>query len=178
MDLMSIIKERINSNRINTVDLTDRGAANIPASTSIKYEIKTTTSVTKDPSCSTPNEDSPFFETISPVLLDLPQIPAKNKCAESQNKQSSVGQPHRLNEAADSWPSDIQSLIDWFLTLVPPPEPFYLADHIKVIDPIKFFEKLRSEIEAGPTGPRARLGTLQSDLRALHVKLRNNENKI
>lgn len=66
-----------------------------------------------------------------------------------------------------AWPPGIQSLIDWFSTLEPPPEPFYLTDHIKVFDPKKFFEQLRQEIKTGPAGPRARLGTLQSDLKKL-----------
>ena len=66
-----------------------------------------------------------------------------------------------------SWPSDIQFFIDWFLSLAPPPEPFNLEPHVHVLDPAKYFEALRREIETGPSGPRARMGTLQSDLRKL-----------
>ena len=67
----------------------------------------------------------------------------------------------------ETWPAKTQSLVDWFLTLDPPPEPFYLENHLHVLDPAKFFDTLRHEIESGPSGPRARTGTLQSDLRQL-----------
>jgi hypothetical protein len=70
----------------------------------------------------------------------------------------------------DSWPPDVQSLVDWFLTLEPI-APFELEPHIHVADPVKFCAALRREIQTGPTGPRARMGTLQSDLRKLKVYL-------
>jgi hypothetical protein len=43
--------------------------------------------------------------------------------------------------------------------------------HIHVADPVKFFSSLRREIAAGPGGARARMGTLQSDLRKLKAYL-------
>ena len=64
----------------------------------------------------------------------------------------------------DSWPLDTKSLIEWFLTQEAPVEPFLLEPHLRVIDPGKFYAALRREIETGHRGPRARLGTLQSDL--------------
>jgi len=67
------------------------------------------------------------------------------------------------------WPPKVQSLIDWFIKLEPPAEPFYLQPHMRVIDPHKFFAKLRREIESGPSGPWARTGALQSDLQKLKV---------
>ena len=69
-----------------------------------------------------------------------------------------------------SWSPEIKSCIDWFLALEPPAEPFFLQDHVYVLNPVKFFESLRKEIGNGPTGIRARLGTLQSDLIALKAK--------
>ena len=65
------------------------------------------------------------------------------------------------------WHPVVQSLVDWFLTLTPPMESFYLEPHLRIVDPVKFFQSLRREIETGPIGPRARLGTLQWDLRNL-----------
>jgi hypothetical protein len=75
-----------------------------------------------------------------------------------------------------SWPPEVQYLIDWFMTLDTPTEPFYLAPHIRVINPEKFFASLKREIATGPTGPRARMGTLQSDLQSLESYFINKEN--
>jgi len=38
-------------------------------------------------------------------------------------------------------------------------------DSCRVVEPARFYASLRSEIATGPTGPRARLGTRQADLR-------------
>jgi hypothetical protein len=70
-----------------------------------------------------------------------------------------------------SWPSENQSLLDWFLALDQPTEPFYLEPHRKIVDPVKVFSALRMDITAGPDGPRARMGTLQCDLRKLNAYL-------
>lgn len=65
------------------------------------------------------------------------------------------------------WPPEVQSLVNWFSTTELPTEPFHFPKVGKVIDPVKYFAQLRIEIEIGPRGPRARMGTLQSDLRKL-----------
>lgn len=70
-----------------------------------------------------------------------------------------------------SWPPEIQSLIDWFITLEPPTEPFYLESHRHIVAPSKFFASLQREIQTGPRGPRARTGALQWDLRKLRAFL-------
>jgi hypothetical protein len=70
-----------------------------------------------------------------------------------------------------AWPSKDQSLLDWFLTLEAPTEPFYLEPHRHVVGPAKFFSALRMDITAGPAGPRAKMGSLQSDLRELKARL-------
>ena len=69
------------------------------------------------------------------------------------------------------WPPDAQSLVDWFMTQEVPVEPFLLEPHLRVAEPGKFFDSLRREIEAGPRGPRARMGTLQWDLQKLKAYL-------
>jgi hypothetical protein len=66
-----------------------------------------------------------------------------------------------------SWPSDVQSIANWFLELESPTESFCLGAHMTVTDPEKFFATLRQEIKTGPSCPRGRMGTLQSDLRKL-----------
>jgi len=71
------------------------------------------------------------------------------------------------SNAKAEWKPEIQSLIDWFITLDPPKEPFSLEHHQHVEAPAKFFESLRREIETGRRGPRARRGSLQSDLQRL-----------
>ena len=69
------------------------------------------------------------------------------------------------------WPPDVQALIDWFIKLEPPTEPFYLEPHLHIIHPAKFFSSIWREIQTGHKGPRARMGTLQSDLRMLKARL-------
>lgn len=59
-------------------------------------------------------------------------------------------------------------LVQWFLHATDlPKEPFKLNQAITVIDPGKFYESLRTEIELGDRSPRARFGALQNDLQAL-----------
>ena len=70
-----------------------------------------------------------------------------------------------------AWPSKDQSLLDWFMTVEAPTEPFYLEPHRHVVGPAKFFSALRMDITAGPAGPRAKMGSLQSDLRELKARL-------
>ena len=72
---------------------------------------------------------------------------------------------------AASWQPEDQSLLDWFMTLYPSTEPFYLEPHRHIVDPKKLFQSLREEVRTGPDGPRARMGTLQSDLWKLKAYL-------
>lgn len=81
--------------------------------------------------------------------------------------QGSLATRQQMRSGSDPkvvWHPVVQSLMDWFLTLTPPTEPFYLEPHLRIDDPVKFFESLRREIETGPRGPRARHGALQWDL--------------
>ena len=66
------------------------------------------------------------------------------------------------------WQPEVQSLVDWFLTLDPPAEPFYLENHRHIVNPEKFFSSLHMDIKAGPDGPRGnRNGALIYDLMTL-----------
>ena len=58
-------------------------------------------------------------------------------------------------------------IINWFMEVEPPIEPFYLEPHRKFIDPDKFFASLRQGIAAGTTSPRGRNGVLLNDLKSL-----------
>ena len=73
-----------------------------------------------------------------------------------------------------SWLPGDQSLVDWFMTMDLPMEPFYLEEHQHIIDPVKFFQLLREEIQTGPTGPRAKKGTLQDDLYKIRAYFSHN----
>ena len=66
-----------------------------------------------------------------------------------------------------SWRPEDKTLIDWFLTMNPPVEPFHLEPHRRIVNPSKFFAALRKDIEAGPDGPRGRYGALIQDLIAM-----------
>jgi hypothetical protein len=70
-----------------------------------------------------------------------------------------------------SWPPEDQSLLDWFMTLEAPMEPFYLESHRHIVAPSKFFASLQRDIQTGPAGPRARMRTLQCDLWKLKAYL-------
>jgi hypothetical protein len=85
------------------------------------------------------------------------------------NTPTEKSQPEANVKAA--WPPDVQTLLNWFLTLDPPKEPFHLEPHRRIVDPEKFYSALRREIGAGQRGPRARMGTLQCDLRKLKAYL-------
>jgi hypothetical protein len=69
------------------------------------------------------------------------------------------------------WPPDAHELINWFMELETPAEPFYLESHIYVHDPEKFFVSLRQEIAIGPASPRGRNGVLLHDLNILRKNL-------
>lgn len=80
-----------------------------------------------------------------------------------------IFRPRAIGSTA--WPADVKPLVDWFLKLELPVKPFYLEAHQYIVDPAKFFESLGQEIQSGPKGPRARMGTLQSDLWKLKASL-------
>ena len=77
--------------------------------------------------------------------------------------------PARLADSPATWDADAAELIDWFRANRDrlPVELFDLCSGCRVVEPSRFYASLRSEIATGPTAPRARLGTLQADLRRL-----------
>lgn len=75
------------------------------------------------------------------------------------------------------WSEDMQELIAWFRAAPRPTEPFFLVDHMRVINPEEFFAALEREIDAGHRSPRARTGALQSDLLILRNYLEKQKQK-
>ena len=75
------------------------------------------------------------------------------------------------DSASIEWPA---ALVDFVLLLTPedlPPEPFQLNAWTTVIDRTKFLRSVQTDLRAGHTGPRARLGAVQADLRHLQSLL-------
>ena len=66
-----------------------------------------------------------------------------------------------------SWDEQTSGLIDWFLSTDLPILPFRLRSGVEVADPQRFYTSLRSDIEQGVEGARARTGALQEDLECL-----------
>ena len=88
----------------------------------------------------------------------------------------------RLADSPTTWDAVAAELVTWFQTAGDrlPVEPFDLCSGCRVVEPSRFYASLRSEIATGPTAPRARLGTLQADLRRLQdvSRLTNGEKPV
>ncbi len=67
----------------------------------------------------------------------------------------------------ETWDGEMAELVRWFLGTHPPNEPFALTKAVVVLKPALWWTATRRDIAAGPNGPRARYGALQSDLRRL-----------
>ncbi len=68
----------------------------------------------------------------------------------------------------------MQALIAEYEKLGPASKPFELHPGCFVADPALFHQALRNEIEGGPKGARARIGSLKSDLED-YLKFRRTE---
>ena len=66
-----------------------------------------------------------------------------------------------------AWEPEIATLIDWFMSTPPPPEPFELHQGVTILRPDKFWEYLKGDIATGPGKARAFTGAFQKDLRRL-----------
>jgi hypothetical protein len=77
----------------------------------------------------------------------------------------------RLTDAQVGWEPELEGLIAWFRNARLPTEPFNLARHQRILNPVKFYEALRVDIADGPCGGRGRLGGLAADLRQLREYL-------
>lgn len=78
------------------------------------------------------------------------------------------------------WPADVLPLVERLTAgrtalvawLDLPPAPFKLQPCVAITDAGVWLESIRRDVDLGPSGPRARLGTLQEDLRFLALLLR------
>ena len=90
--------------------------------------------------------------------------------------------PTRPTDSPATWNADAAELVTWFQANRDrlPVEPFDLCSGCRVVEPSRFYASLRSEIATGPTAPRAKLGTLQADLRRLRdvSRLTTGENPV
>ena len=66
------------------------------------------------------------------------------------------------------WNTEMTDILLWFETAVLPTKAFQLDPCRQIINPVKFYQALQMDVEAGPKGPRARTGALQEDLKLLH----------
>ncbi len=69
----------------------------------------------------------------------------------------------RSGRVASQW-GGLASVVEWFLTVEPPAEPFILKPAIRITNPACWWRDVAADIAAGPEGPRARYGALQDDL--------------
>jgi hypothetical protein len=71
------------------------------------------------------------------------------------------------------WDGESATLIAWFQAERTrlPMEPFRLTRWLFISNPAKCYASLQQDIAAGPRGVRARMGTLQEDLRLLREYL-------
>jgi hypothetical protein len=67
----------------------------------------------------------------------------------------------------NEWEEELIRIIDWDFIFKAPLRPFQFHRAIMVIDPVGFWDMLKSDIAAGPNGPRTKYGSLQRDLRKL-----------
>ena len=113
-----------------------------------------------------PDTVDPLIEELRKYKAEVVDILKMRGDTITLTEKSQSGAPVKASS-----PSKDQSLLDWFLTLEAPTEPFYLEPHRHVVGPAKYFSALRMDITAGPAGPRAKMGSLQSDLRELKARL-------
>ncbi len=73
------------------------------------------------------------------------------------------------------WDAEMLTLIRWFLRTHPPVEPFELCRGVTILRPALWWTATRRDVAAGPNGPRARYGALQSDLRKLAALVKKKE---
>jgi hypothetical protein len=151
-------------NMFETLDITT--AYSLVRSSKIKIlSINIDTSVKQSPPCP-PCPQAQYYQWFHDADMEKPKSAMSASDEGADKTWKNPAPPKNTN----GWDVETQKLIGWFLTLTPPTEPFYLQAHTHVASPGKFFESLLRDIKAGPKGPRARLGTLKSDLRSLQLK--------
>ena len=90
---------------------------------------------------------------------------SRNQAATHSKNRRNFGRKHGIKNTTKlrpkiRWEEDIIRIIDWVLISEPPIRPFQLHQGIKVVDPMGFWHMLKSDITAGPNGPRTKYGSL------------------
>lgn len=175
MDLLAIIQDRINAKLTSMGISVDHGTGRESAGTHDVSEIEAIDTLIENTSRTVGHDAyDAFSETVMTVARTSPPAAVINKHVMPESSQplkanpTPTGKSEPQSNVNAAWPPDVQSLVDWFLTLEPRLiSPFHLEDHRHISDPVKFCAALRLDISRGPTGPRARYGALQDDLRKL-----------
>ncbi len=81
-------------------------------------------------------------------------------------KLAGTRQPETKTDGSE-WNETMKELIGWFEAASLPEEPFSINSYEHILQPATYYIALRRDIEAGPSGPRARFGALQGDLQRL-----------
>jgi hypothetical protein len=99
---------------------------------------------------------------------DLPPAdPVAELAADLRRRHPAPATPALARAPAADWPTD---LAEWALGLTPevmPSVPFTLRPGHTIVDRARFLARLQADLRRGPSGPRARYGALQGDLRGL-----------
>ena len=102
----------------------------------------------------------------------LTRNPSRNEAATRPKYRRNFGQKLAVKNTSkllpsNKWEEDLIPVIDWVLTTNPTMPSFQLHRALKVVDPVGYWEMLKSDIAAGPNGPRTKYGSLQRDVRKL-----------
>ena len=89
-----------------------------------------------------------------------------DKSAKNKVRDGGVDPP-RGSSPTHAWSPEIATLIEWFLAMPPPTEPFELQQGVTVLRPEGLWDYLKGDIAAGPGKARACTGAFQKDLRRL-----------
>jgi len=84
-----------------------------------------------------------------------------------QWKSAGAWEPETRSDG-EGWDESTTELIKWFLNAnLLPQQSFSPAGFENILNPEKYYEYLKRDIEAGPKGPRSRYGALRGDLERL-----------
>ncbi len=111
------------------------------------------------------------FKTAHLIVVDPEQSVSdpwlRGYVATNPEMDEADSDPKLVHDSEVNWDADTQRLIDWFPITSPPANPFELCRGVTILDPARWWRSIRGDIASGPTGPRARYGAVQGDLRKL-----------
>ncbi len=95
----------------------------------------------------------------------LKRNPSRNQAATRPKNRRNFSPKIRSKNTSklrprNKWEEDVEEIIRWVLISTPPIRPFQLRKAVLVTDPLGFWHMLKSDIAAGPNGPRTKYGSL------------------